>query len=319
MISLHFLIIMNLLLLTANQPHATQNKQNAVVVTHSQTNPFNHHTMAMYTFDYQQYLSQRNLDNGASRELAIRILRDTKCPEIIPSKYWNEKEFVRDAVTLNGVYLRYASKVLQYDFEIALAAVGKWDSISSSTSDCTTKIKSFLKDYHAFLRGGNSSSSSTSSDSSDSSNSSSSTSPLGHHHSSRNGRSLRKNNKLKSLISKRPGRNGKGFTRFHNKVAMKFASTIIRKASSIRQKQPKQQRQEKNCNVLFVASKIGLPWNLGMKKLIKRVPDQLSMLDGKEGTGLSPFMMMATSPTQDLNTIFKMICACPTMVRFYDK
>lgn len=106
---------------------------------------------------------------------------------------------------------------------------------------------------------------------------------------------------------------------------MKFASTILQKAS-FRQKQQKHQtRQDENFNALHLASKIGLPWNLGMKKLIKKVPHQLSMMDEKEGTGtgnstgLAPFMMMATSPTQDLNTIFQMIRACPTMVRFYDK
>lgn len=51
--------------------------------------------MAMYTFDYHQYLSQRNLqNNNASREIAKRILRDSKCPEIIPTVV-----LIRTAVT----------------------------------------------------------------------------------------------------------------------------------------------------------------------------------------------------------------------------
>ncbi len=70
-----------------------------------------------------------------------------------------------------------------------------------------------------------------------------------------------------------------------------------------------------DCNVLIVASKLGLPWTYGMRKLVEEFPADLANVD--EESGMCPFMLAASSRHSDLTTIFNMMICAPELVKMF--
>lgn len=69
------------------------------------------------------------------------------------------------------------------------------------------------------------------------------------------------------------------------------------------------------CNVLCLASKIGLSWDDGMKELVSECPDDIEKRDTRF-TGLYPFMLVAASSRKpDLDTIYHLIRRSPHLIK----
>ena len=80
----------------------------------------------------------------------------------------------------------------------------------------------------------------------------------------------------------------------------KIFQAVIKKASSL------------NKSPVVVASKVGLPWNYGLKIFATQRSDDLRLVD--EETGFYPFMLLACSSfhgNTNLNTVFQSLMAFP--------
>ena len=80
----------------------------------------------------------------------------------------------------------------------------------------------------------------------------------------------------------------------------KIFQAVIKKASSL------------NKSPVVVASKVGLPWNYGLKIFATQRSDDLRLVD--EETGFYPFMLLACSSfhgNASLNTVFQSLMVFP--------